>query len=164
MNSDILSLWERVVYGPDGDDKSTRSFSTTSAHTAGSVPPIREKHGTTANTTQKDIVHESTCQDSLSNVSSLSTLPKLPTRVYGQKPSWRPNLFQPRAFAGIGGLGVTVCCVFASLAILVTSNGQPVDSWTIEPTVYLAIVAAIANSAVRLARFQVRTPSGRRVA
>ena len=162
MNQDKLSLWERVVYGPD-DDEPTRSSSTTSAHTAGSVSTIPENDRTTVAATHKDVIHESTSLDSLSpkepcphltNVSSLSTLSNHPNRGYGQKPFWRPRFFQPRAFAGIGGLCITVCCVLASLAILVTSNGQPVDSWAVEPTVCLAIVAAIANSAVRLARFQ----------
>ena len=163
MSTDALSLWERVVYGPDGDDKPTRSFSTFSAHSAGNISPIREKHGSTVNATHKDILHESTSLDSesakksfphLTNVSTSSSLPKPRSHRDAQKLAWRPNLFQPRAFAGFGGLCVTVCCVLASLAILVTSNKQPVDSWAIEPTVYLAIVAAVANSAVRLARFQ----------
>ena len=162
MSLDKLSFWERVVYGPD-DDKPTRSSRTTSAHSVRSVSATREKNGTAVTATQKDIINESTSLDfpsskephpHLTSASSFSTLSNPPNRGYGQKALWRPRFFQPRAFAGIGGLCITVCCVLASLAILVTSNGQPVDSWAVEPTVYLAIVAAIANSAVRLARFQ----------
>jgi hypothetical protein len=40
------------------------------------------------------------------------------------------------------------------LAILLVSNNQPVANWPIQPTVYLAIVTAVANSALALARAQ----------
>ena len=68
--------------------------------------------------------------------------------------AWNPRLFQIRPLAGLLALLVTIGCVFASLAILAASDGKPTTAWPIQPTVYLAIVAAIANSALRLARTQ----------
>ena len=69
-----------------------------------------------------------------------------------ETPAWRPSLLQLRPLAGCAALSVSATCVFASLAILIVSDGQPIDSWPISPTVYLAIVAAIANSAIRFSR------------
>ena len=71
-----------------------------------------------------------------------------------REPSWHPSPFQIRPLAGIFAVLVAICSIFASLAILVASDKQPITNWTIPPTVYLAIVAAIANSALHLARSQ----------
>jgi hypothetical protein len=52
-----------------------------------------------------------------------------------------------------GSLVIAVLCSFVSLAILVASDGQPVDKWPIWPTLCPAIVAAISNSAIRIGHF-----------
>ena len=64
----------------------------------------------------------------------------------------RWNLLQPHL--GVAALGIASCCVIFSLAILVSSNGKPVESWSVRPSVYLAIASAIANSAVAFAYTQ----------
>ena len=66
--------------------------------------------------------------------------------------SWNPSPSQIRPLIGIFALAVTVCCVFISLVVLVISNGQSTEVWPIQPTVYLAIIAAVANSSLVLAR------------
>ena len=159
MKFDWRSAWERIVYGPDGDEEATRTVSATSTLSAATTLPIRDKEATGIAATQQD------CKDDPTNVTSTAITDALPassdepnriapSRNDLRRLTWRPNFFQPRPFAGIAGLCITVGCVFGSLAILMVSDGQPVESWTIEPTVCLAIVAAIANSALRLARFQ----------
>lgn len=64
---------------------------------------------------------------------------------------WRPTLLHPRPIVGFAALCVAITCVFGSLAVLKVSNESPVDRWPIQPTVYLAIVTAISNSAIALA-------------
>lgn len=89
---------------------------------------------------------------------TLYSLPPTFSRIWRREldcePTWEPSLLQLRPLAGLLGLLVSICCIFASLAILMVSDRQPIDNWPIEPTVYLAIVAAIANSALHLARAQ----------
>lgn len=53
--------------------------------------------------------------------------------------------------AGIIALCITIGSMFISLMILVISNGQTTSSWKIQPTVYLAIAAALANIALNFA-------------
>ncbi len=48
---------------------------------------------------------------------------------------WQPAFWQPRPLAGPGGLFLAISCVFAALAVLVASHGQPVKKWSIQPTV-----------------------------
>ena len=64
----------------------------------------------------------------------------------------RWNLLRPHL--GVAALVIASCCVIFSLAILVSSNGKPVESWSVRPSVYLAIASAIANSAVAFAYTQ----------
>lgn len=49
---------------------------------------------------------------------------------------------------------VTGCCVLGSLIVLLVSDGQPTKHWPMQPTVYLAIVTAIAHSSLALAHAQ----------
>ena len=69
-----------------------------------------------------------------------------------EEATWDPKILQIRPIAGITAICIVLGCIVASLAVLIVSDGQAVDSWPIQPTVYLAIVAAIANSALALAR------------
>ena len=69
-------------------------------------------------------------------------------------PTWAPSLFQIRPLAGLVSLGIAFICIFASLGILFASDGQFIDAWPIKPAVYLAIIAAITNTALQLARAQ----------
>ena len=65
---------------------------------------------------------------------------------------WRPTWFQPQVFAGMASLIVSVLAMLASLLVLLISNQQPVKSWKIQPTVYLAIASAIAAISLRFAK------------
>jgi len=61
------------------------------------------------------------------------------------------GVLQPQPISGIFALLVAIACTLFSLAILVASNDQPIDSWKIQPTVFLAIATALANAAVACA-------------
>lgn len=128
-------MWERIVYGSDHDDKPLRSASIASSSQNQLDTKALGKDEDTVRAIEKEVA------------------PEAPSATDISRSTWNPSLFHPRAFAGVGSLCVTICCVFASLAILVVSDGQNADSWPISPTVYLAIVAAISNSAVRLGHF-----------
>lgn len=67
---------------------------------------------------------------------------------------WKPSPVQFRPLAGIFALVVALCCLFASLGILLLSDGQAVDSWPVQPAVYLAIIAALTNSGLHIGRAQ----------
>ncbi|KAK3632742.1 hypothetical protein LTR56_016212 [Elasticomyces elasticus] len=60
---------------------------------------------------------------------------------------WRPIL-------GLLALCIAIGCIFFTLAILIASDDAPVTTWAIQPTVYLAIAAALANSALSSAYAQ----------
>ncbi|KAK5729773.1 hypothetical protein LTR17_011639 [Elasticomyces elasticus] len=61
------------------------------------------------------------------------------------------QLAQPRPITGLLALLIVFGCVFFTLAILIASNKRPVDKWIVQPTVYLAIATAVANSAISYA-------------
>jgi hypothetical protein len=73
--------------------------------------------------------------------------------------TWEPTPFHIRPLSGIVALTVAIMCIFGSLTILIVSNGQPVTNWPVSPTVYLAIVTAVANSCFALALAQARPVS-----
>ena len=49
---------------------------------------------------------------------------------------------------------VTVGCVFASLVVLLRSDGQAIDEWSLSPATWLAIITAVSNSAIALAHME----------
>ena len=61
---------------------------------------------------------------------------------------------EPRPLVGIAALLVTTSCVLFSFIVLTTSHGRAINTWPIQPTVYLAIAAAIANTAIGAAYAQ----------
>ena len=64
---------------------------------------------------------------------------------------WDPSWRQVRPILGIMALVLSIVCMLASLAILLASQGVPINSWKIQPTVYLAIASAVGAGAVRYA-------------
>ena len=83
--------------------------------------------------------------------------------VYPGEPNdlktWEPTPFHIRPLSGIAALAIAIVCIFGSLTILIVSNGQPAKNWPVSPTVYLAIVTAVANSCFALALAQARPVS-----
>jgi len=80
---------------------------------------------------------------------------------YTQSPSthghpWQPGFFKQLPWLGLLALVGTVLCTFAAVAVLVVSNGRPIDSWsaTLQPTVYLSIFTALANILLTYALYQ----------
>lgn len=69
-------------------------------------------------------------------------------------PKWKTSPIQFQPLAGIFALLVALGCAFISLGILLLSDGQAVESWPVQPAVYLAIIAALTNSGLRIGRAQ----------
>ncbi|KAK5168299.1 uncharacterized protein LTR77_006868 [Saxophila tyrrhenica] len=67
---------------------------------------------------------------------------------------WQPSVLQIKPIAGIMALCVTISCACAALMVLIISDGEPIESWPVQPTVYLAIASALANSSLALARME----------
>jgi len=74
-------------------------------------------------------------------------------RANAREPVWTPSIFKVQPLVGVLGLCLSIGCMFVALAVLLVSHGQPVSSWPVQPTVYLAIAAAIANVALGFARY-----------
>ena len=68
--------------------------------------------------------------------------------------AWRPSFFRTRPLLGLAAVGLAVACSLIALAVLFVSNGQPITTWTLQPTVYLAITTALSNSALAYALLQ----------
>ena len=58
---------------------------------------------------------------------------------------WSPGIFSRLPWLGIAALTGAALGVAASIAILTASNGKPISSWSVQPTVYLAIAATLTN-------------------
>jgi hypothetical protein len=64
---------------------------------------------------------------------------------------WQPTFWRIQPLLGILALTVTISCLFVSLGILYTSNGDKTSIWYFQPTVYLAIASACSNAALQCA-------------
>ncbi|KAK4897559.1 hypothetical protein LTR27_004703 [Elasticomyces elasticus] len=86
-------------------------------------------------------------------VNTMSTTSSSATKVNSGVPkgSRLPRWAQPRPISGLLALLLVLGCVFFTLAILIASDKRPIDSWSVQPTVYPAIAAAVANSAISYA-------------
>jgi hypothetical protein len=67
---------------------------------------------------------------------------------------WRPTFWRVRPLIGVMALLTAIICLLVSLAILKASDGDPTNSWSFQPTVYLAIATAISNAALQCALSQ----------
>ncbi|KAF7193218.1 hypothetical protein HII31_05444 [Pseudocercospora fuligena] len=73
----------------------------------------------------------------------------------GAQPTWEPTFLRPLPLIGIGALLASVCCLFASLGILIASDGQATEKWhPWSPSVFLAISSAFVNRATQFALVQ----------
>ena len=68
--------------------------------------------------------------------------------------TWNPQALQIRPLVGLAAICVTVGCVFASLVVLIYSNGQGTADWPLSPSIALAIITAVSNSAIALAHME----------
>jgi hypothetical protein len=62
---------------------------------------------------------------------------------------WRPGFWIQLPWRIILPLVVCLACLSGTIAILVRSDGQPVDDWSVSPTVYLALLTTIINTSLR---------------
>jgi hypothetical protein len=62
---------------------------------------------------------------------------------------WLPGVWERFPWSALMSLTLVLACAMGCVAVLLVSNNQRVDSWPISPSVYLAILTAIANSLLR---------------
>jgi Protein of unknown function (DUF3176) len=67
---------------------------------------------------------------------------------------WASGIFRRLPYLGIIALFTVILCAGADAVILYTSDGKEVDTWTVSPSVILAILSAVANICLRLALAQ----------
>ncbi len=89
--------------------------------------------------------------ETITRVSSVPSSEGFPPVLTSEAHIWSPSYFRCRPVIGLGAVGLAIACLFASLAVLLASNGQPVTAWLIQPTVYLAIATAVSNTALSCA-------------
>ena len=65
--------------------------------------------------------------------------------ITNDRTPWRTSLWRRLPWLGFGALLGVLVGIAAAIAILVKSDQQPVKSWSLQPTVCLAIVTAITN-------------------
>lgn len=69
----------------------------------------------------------------------------------GPKNPWKTTAISRLPIPGFAALLGALLGVVASIAILMGSNGQPTQSWSLQPTVYLAVASAVTNIALHFA-------------
>ncbi|KAL9070886.1 MAG: hypothetical protein Q9157_005662 [Trypethelium eluteriae] len=77
-----------------------------------------------------------------------------PTSTPKRLERYKRSFLRKGPLLGLTAILFTLLSIPPSLLILWMSNGREVTSWKIQPTVYLAILTAIGNSAIRLAAIQ----------
>ena len=77
--------------------------------------------------------------------------PQKPPSALIKSYRWRPSLWRIRPLLGLLAIAVSITSLLISLAILTTSDGDVVDNWYFQPTVYLAIATAVSNTALQCA-------------
>lgn len=58
---------------------------------------------------------------------------------------WQPGFIRRTPWAGLGAMLGALFGVLAGVLVLYFSDNQPVEDWTVQPTVYLAIASAATN-------------------
>ena len=71
--------------------------------------------------------------------------------IEGKRNVSQPGLFQSSVLRGFGALCITLLCTVGSIVALKLSDGKSVSSWTIQPTVWLALASALGNSSLKYA-------------
>lgn len=59
--------------------------------------------------------------------------------------SWQPNFFRRAPWLGLFAMLGAFIGMLAAITVLYVSNNKPIDDWTVQPTVYLAIASAATN-------------------
>lgn len=146
----VRELYETLLFGRDNprkasDSSSVQNFERCDSHsTVDDKPGLRHTEGATG-----PWGSVSTSRTDLSRSSTLQAIPSAVKRALNREPghdtSWQPTFLQLRPLIGLCALVVALCCVFGALVVLVVSDGEPVDSWVLAPTVYLAIMTALGN-------------------
>lgn len=140
-SSQVLRDSDHILRRPEDhqDRSSARSFRSSAPET-GAIPSNKDTKATVeAVATQHPVSSESSS-----------------THSRGIHPEWRPSLLQLGPLLGLAALVFAFLQILASYAVLAASNGDLVDNWNVQPTVYLAIFTALGNKTMAFATIQVR--------
>ena len=145
MPSQVARLFELLMFGSDTEPRPRSRDDSWFEQTSEQISPVSTVDPVTPVTTTSDATKKETVQvrhrESRSSVSVLKNWQRSWIEA-SRDPVWRPHVLQLRPISGLTALIFVICSIFASLAILVASDGQPIESWQIQPTVYLAIVVS----------------------
>ncbi|KAL8787562.1 MAG: hypothetical protein Q9213_002124 [Squamulea squamosa] len=77
--------------------------------------------------------------------------------IPGKGNPWRPGFFRRAPWLGLSALLGAFAGVVGAVIILYLSDGKPIHSWSVQPTVYLAISSAVTNILLHFALTQAVT-------
>ena len=149
MGARITLLLERLLFGPNDNIGTATKGPAVSDTNDGNASPSTSYHSSTLT----DVTIRYAAKGSQSptfnseNAAHVAVYPK-PSKDVRAHPhaatvsrprslwqtaanTWSPTILQPRPLAAIFALCVAIACTFASLAILVTSDGSPIDNWPV---------------------------------
>lgn len=111
----------------------------------------RATDGETAEPLQKSSCHDVNTAESAGNCSEIGNL--IPNLVdLPQAHTWQPGVLKRLPWMSFFALLAAVLCVFAAGLILHLSNGKSNLDWHVAPTIWLAIISAMANALIRYAQ------------
>ncbi|KAI9869326.1 MAG: hypothetical protein M1813_000115 [Trichoglossum hirsutum] len=64
---------------------------------------------------------------------------------------WTTGFLARLPYLGLLAIVGVIACIAAAIAVLAHSNGSPIHHWAIQPTVWLAVISAIANACLHYA-------------
>ena len=117
------------------------------------IPTVVSKHCDSVRPLATSASHRLAIPLEKSNAQHVEVLPQ-DGRRQPESPDWAPTIFQAGPLVGLVALLLAFVQIFCSFAVLSASNGDAVANWRAQPTVYLAIFAAIGNKALAFATVQ----------
>ncbi|KAI9868625.1 MAG: hypothetical protein M1813_004475 [Trichoglossum hirsutum] len=64
------------------------------------------------------------------------------------------GIFANIPYLGLSAVAGVIACIAAAVTVLVHSNGQQIHQWSVQPTVWLAVISAIAGACLHFALVQ----------
>ena len=171
MSQSTITIMERLLWGPNDGNVPTRKESMIPPVPVSSSSPItpssdmkaaeyhEDQSFAKATSPMTSFKHDTVSTHEWPTTNPKPQRRKIITKRWRElwrrpRGIWHPTVFRIRPLAGIAALCMAIACTVATLLVLIVSDETPVDSWLVAPTVYLAIITAIANTSLALARLE----------